>query len=169
MTERKNNHRIRHQRTCQNHSDPGRGLQTSAAARLIHHVNRPCSLRGISPGNRGPPQKAQNPEIRRFGPFPGDLGGWRHCNRLGVAAGTILPVRIPEMEPWRLVWERLGYGRHVFSFILLRNRLLPKSRPWISPTMGRKPPGTPLILFPGPGYIEISKGEPAIFHLTPIS
>ena len=45
-------------------------------------------------------------------------GGWRHRNGLGIAAGTILPVRIPETEPWRLVWERLGYGRHVFPFFL---------------------------------------------------
>ena len=32
--------------------------------------------------------------------------------------------------------------------------------------VGRNPPGAP-ILFPGPGYIEVSKGEHTIFHLTP--
>mgnify|MGYP001300917296 CR=1 FL=1 len=45
----------------------------------------------------------------------------------------------------------------------------PKSQPWILPTVGWNPPGTPLILFPGPGYIDISEGELTIFHLTPIS
>ena len=32
--------------------------------------------------------------------------------------------------------------------------------------MGRNPPGTPLIPFPEPGYIEVSEGEQTIFHLT---
>ena len=41
--------------------------------------------------------------------------------------------------------------------------------PWILPRVGRGTPGTPLILFPGPGYIEISEGELTIFHLTPMS
>ena len=35
--------------------------------------------------------------------------------------------------------------------------------------LSRETPGTPLILFPGPGHIDISEGELTIFHLTPIS
>ena len=47
---------------------------------------------------------------------------------------------------------------------------IPESdHPLILPTVGQNPPGTPLILFAGPGYIEVSKGEPAILHLDPIS
>ena len=51
----------------------------------------------------------------------------------------------------------------------LYGQYLKVTTPLISPTVGQNPPGTPLVLFAGPGYIEVSEGEPTIFHLTPIS
>ena len=51
----------------------------------------------------------------------------------------------------------------------LYGQYLKVTTPLILPMVGQNPPGTPLILFAGPGYIEVSKGEPTILHLDPIS
>ena len=84
---------------------------------------------------------------------------------MGENRGKIVGNRAPggpqgPPGPWEPFLDNFGTKKKNQNFG-------PKSEPWILPTVGRNPPGTLLILFQGPGYIDKVEGEPTIFHLTP--
>ena len=121
-----------------------------------------CAAIPILPqGPKGPKWRLLPYQSRPKGPWGPWGGPGRPCHRAPRAPRG--PQRPP--GPFR--------GEYFMIFVIFVGdwrtyRIFgPKSQPWILPTVGRNPLGTPLILFPGPGYIEVANREPTIFHLTP--
>ena len=76
----------------------------------------------------------------------------------------------PHGAPWpsqgpTVSWRIVPRKKFVFQKMLV----FPHHKPWILPTMGQNTHGAPLIISPRPCCLELTKGEPTIFHQTPIS